>query len=383
MASMAEIIARNIKDLMEEHSVSIVQLSEIVGISRQTMAKYLEGQGIIDSDKLYIISKYFHKPLSYFLEESHNQLSFMFRADNPTKNFELYDKNRIESIIERVTETYKLAGEKVHYLPEQYSLAIEGNPRNLSPELEEIIERIALEQREALDATEAVGEELIKCFENKGINVIFEPMNNNKLFGISAYHEQKGCFIIINDDKNITEERKIFSLVHEFAHLIFNRDQYSYNQEDLKYTSVRNNINEKIANSFAGYFLIPRYMLKKYDNFLKTKINWDVLFLIKKELQVSLMALIHALKNYGYITELKCKEVINNLYKNGLGQVEPEPIQYIQKNQKFNSVVKTLYLSGVIGVNKVAELLNMKVIETRRLINGWHSDKTTLQEFVF
>jgi Zn-dependent peptidase ImmA (M78 family) len=58
------------------------------------------------------------------------------------------------------------------------------------------------------------------------------------------------------------EERKIFSVIHELGHLIFHRDEYNKGTMGLIYKDYKKDINEKVANTFANYFLIPREILK-------------------------------------------------------------------------------------------------------------------------
>ncbi|AGC67455.1 MAG: ImmA/IrrE family metallo-endopeptidase [Thermoanaerobacteraceae bacterium] len=372
MDNVAKIIGSNIRHLIEQNNVPISDIAQKIGVTRQTMSKYLNGESIIDSEKLFIIANYFGKPITYFLEKEHDEeLSFMFRAHNPSANISMDEINRIQSRMEKVYEAYRLAGEKMFYIPEQYNLEFELERRDIPEDIEKIIERIANEQRDILDVGESVGKDLIKCFEAKGINIIFEKMNNPKLWGISAFHPKKGCFIFVNDDEDISEERKIFSMVHEYAHLIFHRDQYKKSQDSLQYSDFRSEITEKIANLFAGYFLIPRDCLKRHEHLLKNGITFGDLLFIKRELQVSLQALIYALRNYGYISEETQKKVMEKLYKYGYGTKEPRGMSYIPKNEKFFAIVRSLYFKEIIGESKVAELLNLKVKEARKKIKEW------------
>lgn len=377
MGNISQIIGENIKNLMDENKVTKLELAKAIGVTRQTLAKYISGEAVIDSEKLFKIAEYFNKPITYFLDEKHEEFAFMFRAHNPAENFSLNQRNKIQVLMEKVYEAYKLAGEIISYIPEQYNIDIDPNWKEIPSEVEEIIEQIAIEQRDSLDAGENVGDELIKCFEAKGIRIIFEKMKNPKLFGLSAFHEKKGCFIFINDDEQIPEERKIFSIVHEYAHLLFHRHQYRQMQIELQYTGRRKDINEKIADAFAGYFLIPRKMLKKYDYLLKKPISFKDLLYIKKELKVSLKSLIHALKNYGYISKSDYTKAMQVISREGYSKIEPEPMAYIEKNKEFESIVRSLFQKNVIGVSKVAELLGIRIIEARQKIEKWieHEEK--------
>lgn len=384
MSNISKIIGKNILYCMEENKISVVALSEILGISRQTLTKVLNGESVLDSEKLSIAASYFNKSLNYFFENTHDELSFMFRSINSKENCSKYERNFIESKMNNVVEVEKFIGKKYSFIPSQYSIETELRNRTLPKDIEELIESIALEQRESLDLGDCVGSDIISFLEDKGIKIIFEKMNNNQLFGVSAYHEKKGSFIFINDDQEIPEERKLFSVAHEYGHLIFHRELYKKELNfNAEYLSNRTSVNEKIADSFAGYFLIPRHILKNYDYLLKSKsITFSSLIFIKNELEVSIQTLLIALKKYGYIDNIQYQKGYKQLISNGYLKKEPNPIPYHDKNTKFLNSIKELYISDEIGVSKVAELLNIKIIEARKLVKGWCSDADDIQIFI-
>lgn len=384
MSSISKVIGQNISDCMNQNDVSIVSLSEVAGISRQTMAKIITGESIIDSEKLSIIANYFNKPFEYFFENSHDELSFMFRANNSEENCLPSERESIKTLMDKFVEVEKFVGKKYSFIPPQYSIEAELKNRKLSPEIESLIERIAIEQREYLDIGDNVGYDLIKCFEDKGIKVIFRSMNNNALFGVSAYHDKKGCFIFINDDKNIPEERKIFSIVHEYAHLIFHRELYKNEKSiSVEYSNYKTDVNEKVANVFSGYFLIPRSIISRYDYILKSgSFTWNSLYSIKQDLKVSIQSLLVALFNYGYINKEQRDNAYKLLSQKGYMKSEPHPIGYIEKNLQYMNMIKELFTKDEIGVSKVAELLDMKIIDTRKLVKDWCIDEAGLQVFI-
>src|SRR5690606_24722829 len=137
MDNVAKIIGSNIRHLIEQNNVPISDIAQKIGVTRQTMSKYLNGESIIDSEKLFIIANYFGKPITYFLEKEHDEeLSFMFRAHNPSANISMDEINRIQSRMEKVYEAYRLAGEKMFYIPEQYNLEFELERRDIPEDIE-------------------------------------------------------------------------------------------------------------------------------------------------------------------------------------------------------------------------------------------------------
>ncbi|MGM0500816.1 MAG: helix-turn-helix transcriptional regulator, partial [Bacillota bacterium] len=58
---VAEVIAKNLKELQDEFNLNQTEMGEIIGVTRQTFAKYLDGERVMDSGKLYKLARYFDK----------------------------------------------------------------------------------------------------------------------------------------------------------------------------------------------------------------------------------------------------------------------------------------------------------------------------------
>lgn len=387
--NMSGIIGRNINALMIENADTTVDLAKMIGVTRQTFANYLSGESTIDSEKLATLAKYFNKPLEYFLEEEHNNMRFMFRASNPRENVDDTVRAQIESYMNDYFELVNLSGEQVVYIPEQYNLTVKYNSRNISVddpeldfslfkykvprELDEVIEKIAYDQRKKLGAEEEIGAELVRCLEEAGIRIILKPIDNDNIFGISAYHPEKGCFIFINSSESITEERKLFTIAHEYGHLILHRQYYQNMQNNVDYGNKKT-IQEAMADAFAGYFLVPRSLIKKYERYFdKDTLSVSDLIYIKKEFQVSLMSLVMTLNKYGYISDSAKNKVFEILKTRGYSRKEPEPCKNLKfkVNEKFEFLVKSLYLKEKISISKVAELLNINIAAARQEVRKW------------
>ncbi|MBR0598595.1 XRE family transcriptional regulator [Sinanaerobacter chloroacetimidivorans] len=386
--NMSEIIGRNINSLMAENSDTLVDLAKMIGVTRQTFANYLNGESIIDSEKLSILSRYFKKPLEYFLEEEHNKMCFMFRASNPKENVDNAFKTQIENDMNDYFELINLSGEQLVYIPEQYNLTIKYNSKNISvddpeldfslfkyklpKELDQIIERIAYEQRKKMGAEEEVGANLVKCLDEAGIRIIMKAVDNENIFGISAFHPEKGCFIFINNSENITEERKLFTIAHEYGHLILHRQYYQELRDNVFYGNKKT-IQEAMADAFAGYFLLPRHLIRRYEKYFNSTFSISDLIYIKKEFQVSLMSLVMALNKYGYINDDVKNKIFLMLTSKGFVKTEPDPCENLKLKmyEKYLFLIKSLYLRDKISINKVAELLNISVAAAKQEAGSW------------
>jgi Zn-dependent peptidase ImmA (M78 family) len=374
MEDIAKVIGLNLEKLKQSKGLTNENIGEIIGVTRVTVAKYLSGEQVIDSARLFRLARAFNISVKSLLTSPEESLSFMFRADNPDENFSEDLASYLNKTLINHYQVLELAGEnKVAFLPQEYRIHLNGN--KLSEDDLEIIKEVAEKQRKLFGIEEGFDHDIYSIFENNNINVIALRLSNSKIDALSAYSEDKGAFIIINDDPEIPEERKIFSAVHELGHLIFHRDDYSKEPGELAYTKSRKNINEKMANTFASYFLIPRDQLKSYRKpFIRFVNSFGDLFKIKQKFGVSALALINALREENYIDGQNYGYLSKRLVNAGYQEKEPHPIPNIEKNQKMFSILRKLYFEEKITTNKVAELLSLKDKEARLLVKGWAED---------
>lgn len=366
--NIVKTIGKNIKTQMEKRGVSNRELAKAVGVSHPTLKRYIDGTQPIDSEKLMKVSRFFGLPFeSFFKRESQSTLNFMFRADKANENVKDVDLATLSQSIKSYLDV--MENQDYYTIPAKYAITVKDR-KTLSSQVKNRIESIAYTQRKSLGIENVVPENYFDVFTRLGINTIVRKFNNTEFFGMSSYSEDFGSFIIVNDDESIPEERKIFSLVHEFGHLLFHRSQYAEANEDVFYVSGRSDINEKVANKFAGYFLLPRDQVVEYVN---GKENVDV-YKMKKHFKVSLQSLAVMLREYKMISQ----EVSNNFWRtlnaNKLKKEEPvpmEPLSFEQKNRRLIEKIKNDYLKGEITPNKVTEILGLNVVETRKLFKKW------------
>ena len=370
---VAEIIAKRLKELQEEYDLNQTEIGEIIGVTRQTVARYLNGERLIDSGKLYKLARHFNKSLDYFLidQPAIDDMAFMFRADDPENNFNEKLKNEIANKFRLYHDIIELSDDPVKdYLPEEYSLKIDGD--QLSDKEKATIEKIAEKQRRYMGVDDALNINIFTLFEENNINLIARELKDLNLDAVSAYSKDKGAFIFINDSRNIPEERKIFSAVHELGHLILHRNEYSEDIDNLKYSNSRiKDIREKVADHFAMSFLIPRNVLKNYSYYFDGYIDLDLIIEKKLEFGVSAKALITTLKEYGYIDNRILGSLFKKLKDAGYDKTEPEPEDYINKNEKLQALVRKLIINEEITINKAAEVLGISVLDMRKLARKW------------
>ncbi|WP_268892821.1 helix-turn-helix domain-containing protein [Geobacillus sp. TFV-3] len=122
-------MAKNLNRVKKEMGLKNQDLAELMGVTRQTIAKYLKGEQIPDSAKLFLLSRRLNIPMKDLIVSSDDQRepisSFMFRADNPKGNFRLIDQNQVNRIMDDYYELLASFGEaSVAYLPPTYKVKL-------------------------------------------------------------------------------------------------------------------------------------------------------------------------------------------------------------------------------------------------------------------
>ena len=343
---LMNIIASNIQNLLDSRKVSVSEISQILNVSRQTMTNYLKAASVIDSVQLQTLAEYFNVDISsFYVQSNEKNSSLIFRT---ALNYSVADTLIHDSVINYL-ENYTSLATKVNktyrFFPEQYNLYLNSfsnkidinyecqdffdSKLKINFELDSEILRIANEQRAILGLGDRGAISLIPALISKGINVIFYDFGNTEIFGLSLCDDVKGCYIFVNSNENISVERQLFTLAHEYGHIILHRPIYKRKLQLDSDVNTKSNLLDKMADRFAGYLLAPNYMLAPYSNQINEIKNDFIsvckfLLPLKLKFQVSLFSLLISFKNFGYIPN----HIVNSFSKaNGLEKKELNPIK--------------------------------------------------------
>jgi len=136
--------------------------------------------------------------------------------------------------------------------------------------------RVAEQARQllGLNPSESI-RDISGLLESSGIKVYPMTSTSEGFFGLSIAASDGGPAIVVNIWDRISVERWIFSAAHELGHLLLHLDTYDVDE------SFEEEVQEKEANTFASYFLMPdkafrsewaeTYGLPYVDRVLKVK----------------------------------------------------------------------------------------------------------------
>lgn len=299
--------------------LSINDLAELLGVSKQAISQYETSNVTPDFDKMRIITNKLNFPSSYFFQEDSfdiNAKTTYFRALlSANKNARLQQVVKIKHL----AMIYEILSNYLEF------------PQLNIPDISEFLnsdeidyDAIAQKVREYWGISKKPIEDFPYLLEKNGIIVASYPVSQDN---IDAYSQkinidgQDKFIIVLSDDKN-SAVRSNFDAAHELGHILlhdWNLDLEELSREDFKKQ-------EKQANNFAAAFLLPKETFLKdvslYPRDLKYYIE------LKRKWKVSISAML--------------------IRANKLGVINDNQYQYLMKQMAFNKWRQNEPLDNVI-----------------------------------
>jgi len=246
--------------LRESSGYSMEEVSELLKTPVDNVTKWESGDRRPTIDDLRELSKAFNRSLSaFFLPEP-------LKERSPPEDF-----RRFPDADKKLTKKTLLGIRKAQYFQEVSKELLDNLSKNAQPSIEIIDisyneENVAEEQRQNLNfsfiyqkelsnETELL-RELIKAIEAKGIFVFQFPLVKRELRGFTLM-DILPFSIVINSREH--PRAKIFTLMHEFGHILLNIPAMCFPDVDdiVQGTDKVSNV-ERWCNNFAGSFLMPK-----------------------------------------------------------------------------------------------------------------------------
>ncbi len=272
-----KVIPYRIKQARISRSLSMLELSELIPISKQAISQYEMGKNAPSMAILNQIANILKYPISFFykqLPSNENASSAVFFRCKKTTRVKAI--NAAKEKIEIFREINDYLSNYVDFpslnLPK---IMYEYEEDDYEPLDNETIEKYALTLRKHWKLGNGPIDNLINVVQRNGIMVSKMQLRLNKLDAFSVWFDNKP-FIFLSSDKD-TNVRIRFDIAHELGHLLMHADYFS--DEDLKKTMIHEKL-ENEANRFAGAFLLPKKTFEKdvfstsIDHFIQLKAKW-------------------------------------------------------------------------------------------------------------
>lgn len=412
---LTKIIAENITRLLEENNLTQGELSSYLDISRQTLSNYLKGTSTIDSVRLVRTAHFFDVPVSTLLEDpspskssrSPMLLRSVVRAHDPIANIE----SMVFEYLDRYEELTATFGAYSKFLPEQHDLYLNHKGSRLSINYELIkvspakfkideqlrneIYHIADSQRRLLGLNDSGAIELIPALIQRGINVFFQDFQSDNIFGLSICDNAHGCCIFINNHVGIPIERQLFTVAHEFAHIILHRPLFCA-EDGAPLSNQYIDLLDKMADEFAGRLLCPPEFVYPYVNYFNTPdATLRSIFIpavrLKRKLQISLSSLLVSMNHYNMISKSIISEYFRWANSTGNAQKEPYPIvedkalkEYFEhaRDSHVIDLLRRVHANKAISVDAIMYFLDCDLQKANEILTSLKSDLDDLSDFI-
>ena len=230
------------------------------------------------------------------------------------------------------------------------------------------ISRFTSKVREALRLNESEPiQNLCDLVEDSGIHLLLMDSTTDGFFGFSLLGPENIPAIVVNSFGRITQERRIFSLAHEFGHVLLHLSAFGPCQEVEIGKDPEAKKREKEADLFAGAFLMPENGIRHEWNRSFGMKFFDRVLYVKEKFKVSCSALLMRLAQLKIEPEAFKK--FNGIYQKRTGHSleknhELNPLQdYAFRATRFRKLVFEALEKEEITVSRAAEMLQCPIEE--------------------
>jgi len=341
-------IGNNIKKLRLKNGYSLRELGELLEVSHQAISKYEKDQTMPSSSMILKMSKLFNVKVGYFFDTRPQQLKLENIHYRKKSTFSKTNQSIVENFTKDKLSHYL---EVIDLFPDnRFNYVKLGNLQQKISSYSEIEEK-ALLIRELLKlGSDPIGN-LLNVLEEAGFIILF-------IDEIKGFDGKEGTvnnipFIVLSNSSS--GDRQRFNLAHELGHLLIIHEGLD---------------DEKIANIFAGAFLVPKNSLIADLGIRRKTLNFFELQQLKEKYKVSIQCIIMRASQLNIISEFEKERLFKLINHKNWKLNEPVFIKN-EESFKFEQMVCEAVTEKYISDSKGAEYLNMSTIEfLERYINN-------------
>ncbi|MFP4384576.1 MAG: helix-turn-helix domain-containing protein [Spirochaetia bacterium] len=367
-----EHLPQNLFRIRRLKNINMEDLSTKIGVSRQAYSNLEHGKSQPKSSTLAKLSKELNVDINDLLADPPRFKSLRFRSNKTLSKTEENIREQLIYDVHRWLKDYNELASILQY-PEPRPLKVRTvDPKKAAEEFREFLQ---IKNDEPIN-------DIIGLLEKYQIRFFLKESKLKNFFGFSVGIQDGGPAIIVNTDNGITIERQIFTVAHELGHILLHKSSFVSNElEEIVQQ-------EKEANMFAGYFLLPPVGFQK--ELVDSKgLNWiDTVLHVKRKFKVSYKTVLYRLiEQYDHIPgKLYSQFAVGIKDRYGISlknHYEPYPIEEEEKNEpeklsqydfvedKLKRLVREAYEQEEISFSRAAEILHLSSEDMRALIKSW------------
>lgn len=369
-----------LKEARESRELTVQGLADILGISRQSVSKYENGDQSPRPEVLDGISKVLRFPRDYFVNERpHDHLTsetpiFYRKLTAATKSV----RARAERRYEWLQDIAYYLGDFLEFPDVNFpSFDLPSDPTKIS---NSYIEELAVETRRFWGFGDGPISNVVWLLENNGAIVGRYAFGADNLDAFSQNlsieridgHQMFRPHIMLGNDKSSCA-RSRFDAAHELGHLVIHKEIPKNIFRDSKFHGLI----EKQANRFAGAFLFPR------DIFMQevSSVSLDSLRTLKPRWKLAISMLLHRAKDLSLVGEQEYKNLQINLTRRGWRKKEPLDDEILPEEPKvLKSSVEMLVEQKIQTQSDILSSLRLDRQDVEEIIglpSGYLTEKIT------
>lgn len=252
MTMTREELGRRIRSARESCGLTQEQLGEPANLSRLVVGQIESGARSVSSLELDRIAYAVGRDIKSFFSDAfveQDALAALFRSDDELAQQAELVKALQDSLAlgREMTTLERLLGiDRAQLLTATYDLPA---PKS---RWEAILQgqKVAVEERQRLGMGVAPAGDLADLLESQGVRAAFVSLPAN-ISGLTLADVNIGVFVVVNSDHAAVRQR--FSLAHEYAHVLMDRDRSGA----ISRAENRTELLEVRANAFAAELLMP------------------------------------------------------------------------------------------------------------------------------
>jgi Zn-dependent peptidase ImmA (M78 family)/DNA-binding Xre family transcriptional regulator len=372
-------IGDNVRRYMKIRGLTIPQLSEKMEMGTAAISNLLNGKAEPRSSTLLKLADALNVSFDDLLADAPKLLSLRFRTAKTLSGREKAARDQLLHDTAIWLSDYR-------FLEEQLSKSSKYRLKDVRDKKPSAAAKEARACLSLLDKDSI--SDISELMEYAGVKLRIRPFGFKRTFGLSIGDEDGGPAIVVNSEDGIPVERQLFTVAHELGHLVMHRKSYtdSFGMENEK--------EEREADLFAGYFLIPDEALEKEWGDSKGLYFVDRVLKIKKIFKVSYLTIlvrlsqlepglslsdliIHFRQDYKikYGHDLKGHYEPDALGCSGISPVAEKDPQALDVSdlmeERFARLVREAYEGEYISLGRAGEMLGLSVEDMRNLVRAW------------
>lgn len=348
---MESIIGRRIRNSRAHKGLSMQEVADNIGVTKQMISKYEKGKSIPNSEKLIALSKLFQQKVDYFFRKPE-----VIIADINFRKKSKFGAKKVNSLKEEV---------RIHienYLFIENICGVNGTYHNPLQDFIIDEEKQVKEAAKKLRNFWKIGQDaihnIIDLLEDNNIKVIEVDDETGSFDGLATVID--GVYHIIVIAKSMPIERKRFTLLHELGHLLMPISKLDEKQQ------------EKFCNVFASEMLLSEDNVITEFGISRSRVLFEELKNVQEKFGISISAIVYKLGETKILSQERVKKFYQrlNFEPNLKKEVEKTRYEGLEHSNRYENLVYRAVSEELISISKASSLLQISLEELKNKLTA-------------